>query len=44
MLGLLCVVTEHSALYLSLPKGVLWEIISIRAAFGRKLQKSPGFA
>lgn len=44
MLGLLCVVRGHSALYLSLPKGVLWEIISIGAAFGRKVQTSPGFA
>lgn len=42
MLGFLRVVAGHSALCLSLPKDVLWEII--RAAFGRKLQTSPGFA
>jgi len=44
MLRFLCVVTGHSALCLSPPKGVLWEIMSVRAAFGRKLQTSPGFA
>lgn len=35
VLGFLHVVTGHSALYLSLPKGVLLEIMSIRDAFGR---------
>lgn len=44
MLGFLRVVTGHSALCLSLPKGLLWETTSVRVAFGRKLQTSPGFA